>query len=97
MKYKVFGIAMTAVMLVCALSATALEAEEGPYRVHQHMEANLPEETCTCGGTELCTHLPIIRSDPLQPERRSPGAPPLLSPCAPWGSPSAGEPWTAGP
>ena len=72
MKYKVFGIAMTAVMLVCALSATALEAEEGPYRVHQHMEANLPEETCTCGGTELCTHLPIIRSDPLQPEAAEP-------------------------
>lgn len=61
MKYKVFGLAMAAVMLVCALSATAFEAKEGPYRVHQHMEANLPEETCTCGGTELCTHLPIIR------------------------------------
>lgn len=61
MKYKVFGLAMAAVMLVCALSATAFEAKEGPYRVHQHQTARGPDAGCDCSGTELCTHLPIIR------------------------------------
>ena len=32
MKYKLLGGAMAALMLLCALAATALEAEEGPYR-----------------------------------------------------------------
>ena len=30
MKYKVFGIAMAVLMLVCALAATAAEAKEAP-------------------------------------------------------------------
>ena len=63
MKYKVFGIAMTAVMLVCALSATVLEAEAGPYRVHQHQTARGPDAGCDCDGTELCTHLPLVVID----------------------------------
>ena len=32
------GIAMAAVMLLCALAATAFEAVEGPYRYHQHFQ-----------------------------------------------------------
>ena len=63
MKYKAFGIAMTAVMLLCALAATAFEAEEGPYRYHQHLAARQPDASCDCDGSELCTHLPIIRID----------------------------------
>lgn len=63
MKYKVFGLAMAAVMLVCALSATAFEAKEGPYRVHQHQTARGPDAGCDCSGTELCTHLPLVVID----------------------------------
>ena len=63
MKYKVFGIAMAVLMLVCALAATAAEAKEGPYRVHQHLTARQPDAGCDCGGTELCTHLPLVIID----------------------------------
>ncbi|MDR3767517.1 MAG: CotH kinase family protein, partial [Butyricicoccus sp.] len=63
MKYKLFGGAMALVMLLCALAATALETKTGTARYHQHLSAALPAEECTCEGTELCTHLPIIRID----------------------------------
>ena len=63
MKYKVFGIAMALLMLFCALAAAAFEAEEGPYRYHQHLEARGPAAGCDCGGTELCTHLPLVIID----------------------------------
>ena len=83
MKYKVFGLAMAAVMLVCALSATAFEAKEGPYRVHQHQTARGPDAGCDCSGTELCTHLPLVVIDTGGPGRQ----------CCPLGSPS----WTMPP
>ena len=35
-KYKLMGGAMAALILVCALAASVLEAEEGPARIHQH-------------------------------------------------------------
>lgn len=60
MKYKLFGGAMAVLMLICALAATALEAAEGPRRVHQHLSARGPDAGCSCGGTELCTHLPLV-------------------------------------
>ena len=60
MKYKGIGIAAAVLALLCALAATALEAEEGPYRVHQHLESRGPDGGCDCGGTELCTHLPLV-------------------------------------
>ena len=63
MKYKLFGGAMALVMLLCALAATAFEAEEGPYRVHQHLTARQPDASCDCDGTELCTHLPLVIID----------------------------------
>lgn len=63
MKYKLFGGAMALVMLFCALAAAAFEAEEGPHRVHQHLTDRQPDAGCDCDGTELCTHLPIIRID----------------------------------
>lgn len=50
-------------MLFCALAASALETEEGPTRVHQHLSSRGPDAGCDCDGTELCTHLPIIRID----------------------------------
>ena len=63
MKRKLFGGAMALVMLFCALAATAIEAGEGPYRVHQHLTARGPGEGCDCDGTELCTHLPLVIID----------------------------------
>ena len=62
-KYKALGAAMAALVLLCALAATAVEAQEGPYRVHQHLEARSPDAGCGCGGTELCTHLPLVVID----------------------------------
>ena len=55
MKYKLFAGAMAVVMLFCALAASAMEAQVGPYRVHQHQTARQPGAGCGCGGTELCT------------------------------------------
>ena len=63
MKYKLFGIGALALVLVCALLASAVEAEEGPYRYHQHREARGPDAGCDCDGTELCTHLPLVIID----------------------------------
>ena len=63
MKYKIFGLAALALVFLCALAATAVEAGEGPYRYHQHLEARGPDAGCDCGGTELCTHLPLVIID----------------------------------
>ena len=63
MKYKLLGIAALAVVLLCALLAAAVEAEEGPFRYHQHLEARGPDEGCDCDGTQLCTHLPLVVID----------------------------------
>ncbi len=63
MKYKVFGVFMAVLMLACALAATAVEAEEGTHRVHQHLDARQPNAGCDCNGSELCTHLPLVMID----------------------------------
>lgn len=60
MKYKLLGGAMAVLILVCALAASALEAREGPSRVHQHLSSRQPDAGCSCDGTELCTHLPLV-------------------------------------
>ena len=63
MKYKLLGGAMALLMIFCALAASALEAGEGPNRVHQHLEE--PGYTpCTDHGDEIfCTHLPVVTID----------------------------------
>ena len=63
MKYKLMGLAMSLIMIFCAVAASAIESREGPYRWHQHMEARGPSEDCSCSGEELCTHLPLIVID----------------------------------
>ena len=63
MKYKALGVAMAALVLLCALAANAFEAEEGPYRYQQHLEARGPDAGCDCDGSELCTHLPLLIID----------------------------------
>ena len=54
---------MALLMIFCALAASALEAGEGPNRVHQHLEE--PGYTpCTDHGDEIfCTHLPVVTID----------------------------------
>ena len=73
MKYKLLGGVMAALILVCALAASALEAEEGPIRIHQHLSARDPDAGCSCDGAELCTHLPLVIIDTGGQEL--PGAP----------------------
>lgn len=73
MKYKLFGGVMALLMIFCALAASALEAKDGPYRVHQHLEARGPDEGCDCDGSQLCTHLPLVLIDTGGQE--IPGAP----------------------
>ena len=60
MKYKLLGLAAAAVMLLCALVASAAESDVGPARVHQHQTARQPDAGCSCDGSELCTHLPLV-------------------------------------
>ena len=73
MKYKLLGGAIALLVLVCALAASALEAEEGPARVHQHLSSRGPDAGCGCDGAELCTHLPLVIIDTGGQE--IPGAP----------------------
>lgn len=73
MKYKLLGGAMVVLILVCALAASVLEAEEGPARIHQHLSARGPDAGCGCDGAELCTHLPLVIIDTGGQE--IPGAP----------------------
>ena len=73
MKYKLLGGAIALLVLVCALAASALEAEEGPARIHQHLSARGPDAGCDCDGAELCTHLPLVIIDTGGQE--IPGAP----------------------
>lgn len=61
MKYKALGMAALVLMICCTLAVSALERQTGVTRYHQHLSAEVPQETCACDGTELCTHLPIIR------------------------------------
>lgn len=63
MKCKLIGIFGIIVILLAAAAAPALEAntKESP-RIHQHLTAR-GDTGCGCGGTELCTHLPLVIID----------------------------------
>lgn len=63
MKYRILGAAMTVVM-VLVMAAFSLSSPENPkQRVHQHQTARQPDAGCSCDGSELCTHLPLIVID----------------------------------
>lgn len=63
MKYRTLGAVMTVVMLL-SISAISFYTPENPkQRVHQHLTARGPDAGCNCGGTELCTHLPLVIID----------------------------------
>ena len=61
MKYRIFGAVMTVVMLLSMAAFAYYDPDHPEARYQQHLEARGPDEGCDCGGTELCTHLPILR------------------------------------
>ena len=63
MRYKIIGIAMTALMLFCSFAATAADQDNNENRVHQHLTGRQPDAGCSCDGSELCTHLPLVIID----------------------------------
>ena len=63
MKHRILGILAMLVMLAAAAAASALDSENPQNRVHQHLTARQPDAGCTCDGSELCTHLPLVVID----------------------------------
>lgn len=63
MKYRLAGILAAVLMLFAAVAATSLDAKSPNHRIHQHQIARQPDAGCTCDGTELCTHLPLVILD----------------------------------
>lgn len=63
MKYKIGALIMVIALLSVTAMATAADSGSDNNRYHQHLEAAVPSGPCTCDGSELCTHLPIIRID----------------------------------
>ena len=60
MKYRVIGIIAVLFMLAAAFAAAASDSENPDKRIHQHQSARQPDEGCSCDGSELCTHLPLV-------------------------------------
>ncbi len=63
MKYKISALIMVAVMLSALLVVSALDTEPTSQRIHQHRTGRQPDAGCTCDGSELCTHLPLVVID----------------------------------
>ena len=63
MKYKVGGALLALVMILVALLAAPEDEDSASYRVHQHLTSRQPDAGCTCDGSELCTHLPLVVID----------------------------------
>lgn len=60
MKYRLICLAALALMAAAALAATVLENGPQERRVHQHLTARQPDAGCGCGGSQLCSHLPLV-------------------------------------
>lgn len=63
MKYKVLGLCLSLLLFCGALAITALDRDNGDARIHQHLTARQPDAGCSCSGSELCTHLPLVLID----------------------------------
>ncbi len=63
MRYKIIGIAMAALMLFCSFAASRSRQDNNENRVHQHLTGRQPDAGCSCDGSELCTHLPLVIID----------------------------------
>lgn len=62
-KYKLISVGMILIMLLGTAAVNSADKDSGGGRYHQHLDAVVPSESCTCDGSELCTHLPVIRID----------------------------------
>lgn len=63
MKYRIFGVVMTVIMVLAMAAFSFYSPEETSHRVHQHRTARGPDAGCDCDGSELCTHLPLVIID----------------------------------
>ncbi len=63
MKYRVAGLIAMAFMLATAILASALKADSPNNRVHQHLTSRQPDAGCSCDGSGLCSHLPLVIID----------------------------------
>lgn len=63
MKYRLIGAAALALMLAVTAVLASLDVEAGNDRVHQHLTARQPDAGCSCDGSQLCTHLPLVVID----------------------------------
>ena len=59
MKYRVLGVGMTLIMMLSMAGLSYYSPDGTERRYHQHRDAQVPEEACTCDDSELCTHLPL--------------------------------------
>lgn len=62
MKYKLMGLTAAVLLLLTAAVFTYYRLPEKHARVHQHLTARR-DTGCDCGGTELCSHLPLVIID----------------------------------
>ncbi len=60
MKYSIIGIFAAIIMVFAVFAAANLDSETNSNRYHQHIESRQPYEGCSCDGSELCTHLPLV-------------------------------------
>ena len=63
MKYKVTGLLAAVVMLALILVIAFFDQDQEIPRYHQHQSARQPQEGCSCDGSQLCTHLPLVIID----------------------------------
>lgn len=73
MKYRWMGAIAVVVILATAFAASWMDSDAPISRVHQHLTARQPNAGCSCDGSELCTHLPLVTIDTEHSE--IPGAP----------------------
>ena len=63
MKYKIWSVLAVLAAFLAAVGASSLSTEHPTGRVHQHLESRGPDAGCTCDGSTLCTHLPLVMLD----------------------------------
>lgn len=60
MKYRWMGAIAVVLILVTAFAASRIDSNVPTTRIHQHLTARQPNAGCSCDGSELCTHLPLV-------------------------------------
>lgn len=63
MKYRLIIFSILIFVILTTFVANGFNSENPQNRVHQHQTARQPDAGCSCDGTELCTHLPLVLID----------------------------------